>query len=78
LADGNARAFPTTAVFPWTTDDRFNFLFGDVMVVDVWLASGRIAVEANIHAPFSYYSGGRWSPNARHQVRLEAEAQRKL
>jgi hypothetical protein len=29
------------------------------MVVDVRLASCRVAVEANIHAPFPYCSGGR-------------------
>jgi len=58
LTDSNARAFPTTAIFTWTTDDLFNFLFGDAMVVNVRLASRRIAVEANINAPFPYCSGG--------------------
>jgi hypothetical protein len=47
------------AVFPWTTEDFFDFLFGDAMVVDVWLASGRVAVEAKMHSPFLYCSDGR-------------------
>jgi hypothetical protein len=68
LTDGNPRTFPTTAVFTWTTDDLFDFLFGDAMVVDMRLASCRIAVEAKIHSLFSYYSGGRWSPNAGHHL----------
>jgi hypothetical protein len=59
LTDGHPSTFPTTAVFTWTMNDLFDFFFGDIMVVDVRLASGRISVEANIHAPFSYYSGGR-------------------
>jgi hypothetical protein len=55
LADGNARAFPTTAIFPWTAKDRFDFLFGDAMIVNVRLTSGWIAVEVNMHAPFPIF-----------------------
>src|SRR5215470_2267772 len=33
LPDGNPRIFLTTAVFPWATEDLFDFLFGDAMVV---------------------------------------------
>jgi hypothetical protein len=51
------------AVFTWTTEDLFDFLFGDAMVVDVGLTSCRIAVEAKMHSPFPYCSAGRWSPN---------------
>src|SRR5215510_6763227 len=47
LPDGNPRTFPTVAVFTWTTEDLFDFFFGDVMVEDVRLASGRVSVEAN-------------------------------
>jgi hypothetical protein len=78
LPDGNPRTFPTKAVFPWATEDSFDFIFRDAMVVDMRLASGRIVVEANLHSPFPYYSGGRWNPNAGHQARREAEAKRKL
>jgi len=55
VTDGHPRTFPTTAVFTWATKDRFDFLFGDAMVVDVRLTSRRIAVEAKIHAPCPYY-----------------------
>jgi hypothetical protein len=51
------------AVFTWTTEDLFDFLFGDAMVVNVRLTSGRIAVEANMHAPFPYCAGSRQRPN---------------
>jgi hypothetical protein len=64
LPNGNPSTFPTTAVFTWATDDLFDFLFGDAMVVDMRLASCRIVVEANRHAPFPYSSGGSWSPNS--------------
>jgi hypothetical protein len=40
------------------TEDLFDFLCGDAMIVDVRLASGGIAVEANMHSPFPYYSDG--------------------
>jgi hypothetical protein len=80
LPDGNPSTSPTTAVFTWTTDDFFDFLFGDAMVIDVWLASCWIVVEADMHAPFPHYSGGRESPNASAQPRPKAEArnERKL
>jgi hypothetical protein len=52
LPDGNTRAFPTTAVFPWATDDLFDFTFCDAMVADIQLASCRITIEANIHSQF--------------------------
>jgi hypothetical protein len=52
LTDGNTRTFPTKAVFTWVTEDIFDFIFRDAMVVDMRLASCRIAVEANIHAQF--------------------------
>jgi hypothetical protein len=51
-AHGNPSTFPTTAVFTWATDDLFDFLFGDAMVVDMRLASYRIVVETNIHSHF--------------------------
>jgi hypothetical protein len=59
LTDSHPRTFLTTAVFPWTTDDLFDFLFGDAMVVNARLASCRIAVEANVPSPFPYCSGDR-------------------
>jgi len=74
LTNGNPSTFPTTAVFTWATEDLFDFLFCDAMLVDMRLASCRIVVEANMHSPFPYYSGGPWSPNARLQALPEAEA----
>jgi hypothetical protein len=61
MIDGSPGTFLTTAVSTGTTDDLFAFLFGDAMVVNVRLAGGRIAVEANTLLPLPYccYSGGR-------------------
>jgi hypothetical protein len=51
------------------TDDLFDFLCCDAMVVDMRLASCRIAVEAKMHSPFPYYSGDHCSPNAPGELR---------
>jgi hypothetical protein len=50
LTDGNAGTFPPGAIFAWATDDVFDFIFCDSMVVNMRLASFRIAIEANIHS----------------------------